>query len=119
MNERIGLDDWNWATLMATQALIGLVSPNFRHVVLRYGEDVWTLSVTLSADDREDRPAVEEIVDQLSIYRADLRDRISARSRNWPLHGWMAVARRAAFGAKAPEAGLAHPGMRHIRTCGG
>ncbi|HEX8620554.1 MAG TPA: hypothetical protein VF718_01145 [Allosphingosinicella sp.] len=77
MSEQISLEDWNWATLMATQAMIGLVSPNFRHVVLRYGEDGWRLTATLRADDPEDRLAVEEIVEQFLSYMADVRDRIS------------------------------------------
>lgn len=77
MSEQISLEDWNWATLMATQALIGLVSPNFRHVVLTYGEDAWNLTATLRSEDPEDRLAVEEVVEQFSSYIADVRDRIS------------------------------------------
>lgn len=70
------LEQWNWATLMATQALIGLVSPNFRMVTLHLADDVWKFVITLREEDRQDRIAAHEITEDFFLSLADIRDAI-------------------------------------------
>ena len=67
------LEQWNWATLMATQALIGLVSPNFRMVTLYLDNDAWRFVITLRVEDKQDRIAADEITEDFFLSLADIR----------------------------------------------
>lgn len=71
------LADWNWAVLMLTQALIGVISPNFRMVELAFEGGQWVVRVTLAEDDRSDREEVADACDQMSFYLEDVRDRLT------------------------------------------
>lgn len=62
---------------MLNQALIGSISPNFRLVELDYEDGKWVVRVILAKNDPNDRDEVGEIVDAMSCYLEDIRDRIS------------------------------------------
>ena len=70
------LEQWNWVTLMGTQALLGLVSPNFRSVVLHLDESSWKFEITIRNEDKQDRLAADEIAEQFFLYLSDIRDAI-------------------------------------------
>jgi hypothetical protein len=67
------LAEMNWATLMATQSMVGLTSPNFRKVSLSRFDKYWELLVCLGVDNEEDREAAQDIADYTSVYLEDVR----------------------------------------------
>jgi hypothetical protein len=73
MNEGRRLDELNWVSLMAVQALTGLISSNFRQVVLCRGDDAWVLKITLRKSDSNDDDAAADIADDLAVYLDDVR----------------------------------------------
>ena len=72
--------DWNWASWMLNQALIGAISPNFRFVELDFVDTKWVVRVTLGCEDEKDREEILETCDQFAIYLIDVRDEISPQA---------------------------------------
>ena len=71
MKSEISVSQWNEVTVFVTQALLGLISPNFRRVALVYENNTWTIEIVLEHESRFD---TEQIADYLSALDAyDLR----------------------------------------------
>lgn len=69
---------------MLNQALLGEVSPNFRMVELSHDGGGWVITITLAEDRAEDRNAIEDICDDMSVYLMDLQGRISRAAEAGP-----------------------------------
>ena len=48
------LSDWNWYEVMLVQALLGVISNNFRMVTLRFAGDRWFVEAWLLEENQMD-----------------------------------------------------------------
>lgn len=71
------LSDWNWYFLMLAQALLGVVSSNFRMVTLRFAGDHWIVEAWLFEDDQQDRDEFSDAIDEFSTFIEDVKQRLS------------------------------------------
>ena len=72
MNEKLDLNTKNMITVMFMQALLGVISPNFRRVALKFDELAWDLSFVLEANDATDRDEIKDAVDEFSCLLSDI-----------------------------------------------
>ena len=60
-------DHENRIQVMLMQALVGIISDNFRMVTLKIAESVCEINVVLSKHDDEDEEEIVDLADELSI----------------------------------------------------
>ena len=61
MTREPSLEDWNYAVVMLSQALLGSISGNFRLVCLGRRQDKWHVQYWLQDEDAADREEIEDI----------------------------------------------------------
>ena len=54
------LQDWNFQALMVVQAMVGMLSPNFRRITLDHDGCQWLITFVLEREDAEDREEIED-----------------------------------------------------------
>jgi hypothetical protein len=74
------LDEWNWYTLMLGQALIGAISENIMAVDLSFSENCWVVGVVLNEYKDDDVVEMEDVVDEMSCFIEDVKEKISTMS---------------------------------------
>ncbi len=57
---KLSLNDENKYEVMLTQALLGVISPNFRMVSIDFGLSVWKVTFTIEQDNQTDREEIKE-----------------------------------------------------------
>ncbi|QXC49090.1 hypothetical protein KHC17_03065 [Agrobacterium salinitolerans] len=72
--------DWNWHVLMLVQALLGVISANFRMITLQFNGDVWLVKAILQEENSLDREEFSDAVEEFSIFMEDIKDKISQDS---------------------------------------
>ena len=63
------LDEWNRQYIAFAQALLGVISQNFRMVWLDYGDESWLMHFVLESDDKIDREEIDEAVTQFEALQ--------------------------------------------------
>lgn len=74
------LTDWNWYVLMLVQALLGVISNNFRVVTLRFAGDHWVVEAWLLEENQQDSDEFFDAVDEFSIFIEDVKQQLSSCS---------------------------------------
>ncbi|BCA63611.1 hypothetical protein HMP09_2845 [Sphingomonas sp. HMP9] len=93
------LDDWNRQSVNVMQAMLGMISPNFRMVTLDHDGTQWIIGFVLESVNAEDR---EELADFEAEWDAlqsgptprDLQVSFTAGSLAWPSAPTRALYRR-------------------------
>ncbi|MDO5657557.1 MAG: hypothetical protein Q4G36_04470 [Paracoccus sp. (in: a-proteobacteria)] len=71
------IDDWNCYTLMLVQALLGVISGNFRMVTLEFAGDRWIATAMLFEESQTDRDKFLDAIDEFSIFVEDVKPQLS------------------------------------------
>jgi hypothetical protein len=58
----INTNEMNMASVMLNQALLGVISPNFRRVAVSFAESRWKIGFWLERDEEIDREEIEDAV---------------------------------------------------------
>ncbi|MEJ6405105.1 hypothetical protein [Yoonia sp. 2307UL14-13] len=74
------LSDWNWYVLMLVQALLGVISGNFRVVTLEFAGDHWVVEAWLLEENQQDSDEFFDSVDEFSIFIEDVKQQLSSCS---------------------------------------
>ena len=74
------LSDWNWYVLMLVQALLGVISSNFRMVTLRFMGDHWIVEAWLLEENQKDSDEFIDAIDGFSIFIEDVKQQLSSCS---------------------------------------
>lgn len=74
------LSDWNWYVLMLIQALLGVISSNFRMVTLEFAGDRWLVEAWLLEENLQDSEEFYDAIDEFSIFIEDVKQELSACS---------------------------------------
>ena len=74
------LSDWNWYEVMLVQALLGVISNNFRMVTLRFAGDRWFVEAWLLEENQMDSDEFFDAIDEFSIFIEDVKQQLSSCS---------------------------------------
>lgn len=84
------LQDWNLQSLAVVQAMVGMLSPNFRQVSLANDDGTWVITFVLEREDAEDHEEIDDFCsewDALQIGPAprEVRTLVTSQALSWPL----------------------------------
>lgn len=74
------LSDWNWYVLMLGQALLGVISSNFRMVTLKFSKGCWIVEARLASENQIDTDEFNDAIDEFSIFIEDIKHHLSRDS---------------------------------------
>jgi hypothetical protein len=72
MSISLDLNDQNKVTVMLMQALLGVISPNFRAVALSFEEPNWQVCFVLETENAVDREEIEDLEGEFSALLMSL-----------------------------------------------
>jgi len=89
MGAEATLEQWNLQHIALSQALLGVISPNFRMACLDREGDEWIIHFTLEREDTTDREEIDDAVTQFEALqdhaitcRAEVS--VNANALDWP-----------------------------------
>lgn len=65
---------------MLVQALVGVISNNFRMVTLSFDGECWIVEARLLCEDETDREEFDDAIDEFSIFLEDVRSDLSRQA---------------------------------------
>jgi hypothetical protein len=84
------LQDWNVQSLAVVQAMLGILSPNFRRVSLGHNDGVWLITFVLEREDIEDHEEIEDFCTEWDALQTgpeprEVRTVVTSQALPWPL----------------------------------
>jgi hypothetical protein len=74
------LTDWAWITTMLVQALVGVITPNYRMINLAYEDSAWKIEFYVHKEDAEDRENIQFAVEDFGAWMGDIEQFVTKRA---------------------------------------
>jgi hypothetical protein len=81
--------DWNFQSLAVVQAMLGMLSPNFRRVTLDHDGGKWLITFVLERIDADDQEEIEDFGSEWDALQSapeprDVQTVVTSEALSWP-----------------------------------